>query len=129
VAERLLHHDPGPLGQAGAGQALNHATEQRRRDLEIEDGGAIRLDGLGEAVIGPWVGVMARDHREALREALPSTSITIGVTSSGMTRCSITDISGRANTPPLNAAIGVLSCSGSISIDMPRGGRPLVLSA
>ena len=29
-------------------------------------------------------------------------------------------------TPPLKAAIGVLSPSGSISIDMPRGGRPLV---
>src|SRR5215471_10375280 len=45
-----------------------------------------------------------------------------------MTRCSITDMSGRANSPPLNAAIGVVSPSGSMSIDMPRGGRPLVIA-
>ena len=43
-----------------------------------------------------------------------------------MTCCSITDMSGSANSPPLNAAIGVLSSSGSTSIDMPRGGRLLV---
>src|ERR1700678_4072106 len=30
--------------------------------------------------------------------------------------------------PPLKAAIGVLRFSGSISIDMPRGGRPLVIA-
>ena len=39
-----------------------------------------------------------------------------------------TDISGRTNTPPLNAAIGVLRWSGSMSIDIPRGGRPLVMA-
>src|SRR5499425_1956002 len=54
--------------------------------------------------------------------------MTAGVTLSGRTRCSITDMSGRTKTPPLKAAIGVLSPSGSISIDMPRGGRPLVIA-
>ena len=45
-----------------------------------------------------------------------------------MVRCSITDMSGRTNTPPLKAAIGVVRPSGSMSIDMPRGGRPLVIA-
>src|SRR5262249_26769165 len=35
-------------------------------------------------------------------------------------------MSGLTMTPPLNAEIGVVRPSGSISIDMPRGGRPLV---
>jgi hypothetical protein len=48
----------------------------------------------------------------------------IGATScSGMTFCSITAMSGPTMTPPLNAASGVSSASGSISISMPRGGR------
>src|ERR1700722_10316503 len=45
-----------------------------------------------------------------------------------MVCCSITDMSGRTYTPPLKAAIGVVSWSGSMSIDMPRGGRPLVMA-
>jgi hypothetical protein len=36
-------------------------------------------------------------------------------------------MSGRATSPPLNA-VGVLSSSGPLSIDMPRGGRPLVIA-
>ncbi len=47
-------------------------------------------------------------------------------TAVGMTRCSITDMSGLTKSPPLKAAIGVSSPSGSTSIDMPFGGRPLV---
>src|ERR1700722_8954441 len=43
-----------------------------------------------------------------------------------MVCCSITDMSGWTYTPPLKPAIGVVSLSGSISMDMPRGGRPLV---
>ncbi len=31
-------------------------------------------------------------------------------------------------SPPLNAAIGVCRSSGSVSIAMPRGGRPLVIA-
>src|SRR5580658_2503593 len=45
-----------------------------------------------------------------------------------MVCCSITDMSGRTYTPPLKAAIGMVSWSGSTSIDMPRGGRPLVMA-
>ena len=51
----------------------------------------------------------------------------VGVTRSlGMTRCSITDMSGFTNSPPLNAAMGVSIARGSINIAMPLGGRPLV---
>ncbi len=35
-------------------------------------------------------------------------------------------MSGFTSRPPLNAATGVVMPSGSISIDMPSGGRPLV---
>ena len=37
VAERLLDHHPGALGQAGLGQPLDDGAEQERRDLEVED--------------------------------------------------------------------------------------------
>jgi hypothetical protein len=37
-------------------------------------------------------------------------------------------MSGMTRMPPLNPATGVRSASGSISIDMPRGGRPLVMA-
>ena len=70
VAEGLLHRDPGPLGETGPGQALHHAAEQRRRDLEIEDGAVPPLDGVGDAVIGLRVLVVARDHRQALGQPL-----------------------------------------------------------
>ncbi len=35
-------------------------------------------------------------------------------------------MSGLTSSPPLNAATGVSSASGSTSISIPRGGRPLV---
>ena len=38
VAKGLLYRDPALLGEAGSGQTLHHAGEQRRRDLQIEDG-------------------------------------------------------------------------------------------
>jgi len=37
-------------------------------------------------------------------------------------------MSGLTRMPPLNPATGVRSASGSISMDMPRGGRPLVIA-
>ena len=37
-------------------------------------------------------------------------------------------ISGLTKIPPLNPATGVCSANGSISIAMPRGGRPLVIA-
>jgi hypothetical protein len=58
----------------------------------------------------------------------PYSSATGRTTDSGTTRCSITDMSRFTSTPPLNAAIGVVRSSGSMSIDMPRGGRPLVIA-
>ena len=40
VAERLLHHDPGALAeQLRACEALHDRREQRRRYLQVEDGG------------------------------------------------------------------------------------------
>src|SRR6185312_17320586 len=68
VAERLFHHHPAPLDQAGAGQALNHAAEQRRRALQIKDGAAPPLDGPGDPLIDLWVPEIAREHRQTLRE-------------------------------------------------------------
>ena len=38
----------------------------------------------------------------------------------------MTSISGSTTRPPLNPASGARSASGSTSIDMPRGGLPLV---
>ena len=55
----------------------------------------------------------------------PATGTT---SSSGSTRCSTTDMSGLTSSPPLKAAIKVVMLSGSISIDMPLGGRPLVIA-
>ena len=37
-------------------------------------------------------------------------------------------MSGLTRIPPLNPDTGVRSASGPISIDMPRGGRPLVMA-
>ncbi len=47
---------------------------------------------------------------------------------SGISRCSITVRSGSTIKPPLKAAMGVVIRRGSTSIDMPRGGRPLVMA-
>ncbi len=48
--------------------------------------------------------------------------------SSGRNLASITLRSGLVNTPPLNPAMAPSSASGSISIAMPRGGRPDVIA-
>ena len=36
VAERLLHHHPGVLGEAGVVQLPHHLAEEKRRDLQVE---------------------------------------------------------------------------------------------
>ena len=41
---------------------------------------------------------------------------------------SMTERSGLTNTPPLKPAIAVRNPRGSISMLMPRGGRPLVMA-
>ena len=45
-----------------------------------------------------------------------------------MARSSTTVMSGMTMIPPLKAAIGPFMRSGSTSIRMPRGGRPLVIA-
>ena len=37
VAEGLLDHDAGVLGEAGVAEAVDHGGEERGRDLEVED--------------------------------------------------------------------------------------------
>ena len=49
-AERLLHDDAPRLGQARLGQALDHRTEQERRDLEVEHRGLGTGDRLTDAL-------------------------------------------------------------------------------
>ena len=50
----------------------------------------------------------------------------VGTIDAGMQRRSSTRISVSTSRPPLKPAIGVESASGSTSIAMPLGGRPLV---
>ena len=60
VAERLLDDDAGVGGQSRLGQALDHGREQKRRDLEVEDGPLRGRDRLADALVGvgvpksPW---------------------------------------------------------------------------
>ena len=53
-------------------------------------------------------------------------AMALRVTSGDSVFSSMTLRSGLTMAPPLNPAIMVVRCSGSISIAMPRGGRPLV---
>ena len=47
---------------------------------------------------------------------------------SGMTRWTMTAMLRSTSSPPLKAAIGVWRSSGSTSMTIPRGGRPLVMA-
>ena len=68
VAEGLLDHDPGVLGQPGLGEAVDDRGEQRGRDLEVEDR-PLGLPSIASAtclkVVG--VGVVALDVGEPRR--------------------------------------------------------------
>ena len=77
VAERLLHHDPGVLGQARVVQALDHPAEQERRDLQVEDRLAGALDRSATLLVGRRLAEVAADVREAVRRGgrTPSASI------------------------------------------------------
>src|SRR5262249_7604983 len=57
-------------GKTGSGQALHHAAEQRRRNLEVEHGVTPLPDGVANAVIGLRVLVIARNHRQARSQPL-----------------------------------------------------------
>jgi hypothetical protein len=70
VAEGLLDHHPGPLGQAGVGQALDDGAEQERRDLQVEDRGGGAADSVGDAPEGGRVAEVAREVRQAPGEPL-----------------------------------------------------------
>jgi hypothetical protein len=69
VAEGFFHHDPSAGGEVGVGKSLYHQAEQRRRDLEVEDGTVPPLGRLGDSVIRLWIPKIAGDHCEALCEA------------------------------------------------------------
>jgi hypothetical protein len=61
---------PGVRGQAGLGQALDHGTEQERRDLRVEDRG-LRLPDRGRQPLeGGRVGEVAREVRQPPGEAV-----------------------------------------------------------
>ena len=70
VPEGLLHHDARRLGQARAGQPLDHHPEQGRRDLEVEDRAARVPDRRGHALVGPVVAEVAGDVGQPRGEAV-----------------------------------------------------------
>ena len=58
------------VGQARLGQPLDDHPEQRRRDLEVEDGAARVLDRLGDALVGAVVAEVAGQVGQPRREAV-----------------------------------------------------------
>ena len=56
VPERLLDDDTGRLRQTRVAQALDHASEEERRDLEVEDRGAEPLDLQPDPLVGVLLG-------------------------------------------------------------------------
>jgi hypothetical protein len=70
MAEGLLHHHPGPAGQARVGQALDHGAEQERWDLQVEDRGRRLPDGGADALVGGRVTEVAGQVRQPPGEAL-----------------------------------------------------------
>ena len=69
VPERLLDHDARALGQARAGQAVDHHPEQRRRDLEVEDRALLPIQRSRHALEGRGLGEIAGQVGEPRREA------------------------------------------------------------
>jgi hypothetical protein len=59
VAERLLDDDTRVLGEPRAGEAADHAAEQKGRDLEVEHGARGVAEHLGEPLVGRRVGEVA----------------------------------------------------------------------
>ena len=68
VPERLLHQDPGALGQPRRGQAPDHPAEQRRRRLQVEDRLLRSLDRRGDPPVGAGIVEVALDVGQAPRE-------------------------------------------------------------
>ena len=69
VAERLLHDNTRVLRQACFGQSLDHHAEERRGDLEVEDGALLVADRAREPFVGARVGEISGQERQTLREA------------------------------------------------------------
>ena len=69
VPEGLLDHHTRVLGEACFGEPLHHATEQERRDLEVEDRVLGTLDRLADALVGARVAEVAGHIRQAPHEA------------------------------------------------------------
>ena len=84
VAERLLDHHVGVLGQAGLAEALDDGGEQRRRDLQVEDRPLRLAERLADPLEGGGVGVVALDVGEARRE--PCEDVLVGVADGGADR-------------------------------------------
>ena len=70
VSERLFDHDPRVLGKPGIGEALDHAPEQKGRDLEVEHGLGDLADRGRHLLEGRRVREVPRDVGEAGGEAI-----------------------------------------------------------
>jgi hypothetical protein len=70
VAERLLDDDAGRLREPRLRQPFHHATEQERRDLEVEDRKLRVPERVGHALVRGGVAEVPRDVGEARGEAL-----------------------------------------------------------
>ena len=70
VPERLLDHDRGLRGQAGLGQPLDDASEQERRDLEVEHRCLRTRDRGAHPLVGRGIGEVAADVRQPFGEAV-----------------------------------------------------------
>src|SRR5262249_58587901 len=70
VPERLLDHDPRAARETCVGELLHDLAEQERRDLEVEDGRGRAVDRRADPLVRGWVGEVARDIRQAIRETV-----------------------------------------------------------
>ncbi len=70
MAERLLDDDPSRLRQPRLRKSLDDAAEEKRRDLEVEDGPFGAVDRRRDALVGRVVAEVPVDVRQPLGEAL-----------------------------------------------------------
>src|SRR5688572_19272421 len=69
MAEGLLDHDPGVVGQLGLGEAADDPAEEGRRRLQVEDRAQGGADLLRDTCVGVGFVEVARDVRESPGEA------------------------------------------------------------
>ena len=70
MAERLLDDDARVVGQPGLGEPSDGPAEEKRRNLEVEDGRAGALDRGAHPLVRRCVPEVALDVGEPVREAL-----------------------------------------------------------